>query len=468
VTIVDQSANGTRVGSAHVHAAAIRVAKTEVLKIGPYSLRFALQLEDDPAAAAERKRRIHRTLLDHMNLPALDLEQVRSERMRKRVVDALERVIAELEGDLLDSSERERLVSEMVDEVLGLGPLQTLLDDDDVSEIMVVDPATIYVERRGKLELTPLRFIDDESCRAVIERMVTPIGRRIDESAPLVDARLSDGSRVNAAIPPIAVRGPCITIRKFGRDRLSMKDLVAAGALTSRMAAFLARCVRARKNLIISGGTGTGKTTLLNILSAEIPAEERIVTIEDAAELQLAQPHVVSLESKPINMEGKGAYTIRDLVKNALRMRPDRIVVGECRGGEAIDMLQAMNTGHEGSMTTTHANSVREAVKRLETLCMMSGLELPTRAIREQMASSLHVVVQQARFSDGSRRVVSIAEVGALDERGELGIHEIFQFARLETSEGGQVKGEHRPTGYVPTFLDEFIRRGVMEHGGYL
>src|SRR5262249_40377214 len=279
------------------------------------------------------------------------------------------------------------------------------------SEIMVVDPNTIYIEQGGKIILSNARFTDDERVRAVIERIVTPLGRRIDESSPLVDARLKDGSRVNAVIRPIALRGSCITIRKFAKVPLTMDKIVNYGSITDRMARFLTRCVHAKKNVVISGGTGSGKTTLLNVLSGAIPPDERIVTIEDAAELQLKQPHVVSLETRPANMEGKGEYTIRDLVKNALRMRPDRIVVGECRGGEALDMLQAMNTGHDGSLTTTHANSAREAISRLETLVLMAGIDLPIRAIREQIAGSVHMLVQQSRLNDGSRKVTAITEV---------------------------------------------------------
>jgi len=297
---------------------------------------------------------------------------------------------------------------------------------------------------------------------------VTPLGRRIDESTPLVDARLKDGSRVNAIIPPLAIRGPCITIRKFARRPLLMDQLVDLGSLSPQMARFLRRCVRAKKNLIISGGTGSGKTTLLNVLSTEIDPNERIVTIEDAAELRLDQPHVVSLESKPRNLEGVGGYEIRDLVKNALRMRPDRIIVGECRAGEAIDMLQAMNTGHEGSMTTTHANSAGEALKRIETLCMMAGLDLSPRTIREQIASSIHIVVQQSRFSDGTRRLTSVTEVGPLGPDGELVLHDIFAFQRTGTSASGEVVGVHRTTGYVPSFLDEFIAQGLIDGGDYL
>lgn len=468
LTLFDQSSNGTYVDGDHVCTSSVALQGGAELRVGPYTLRLRPRVGPFDEARPDLRRRIHRALLNHLDLATLDARQLRSEVMRRRVVRALERIIDDLAAEIGAPHRRAKLVAEMVNEVLGLGPLQELLDDDDISEIMVVDPCTIYVERHGRLESTSLRFVDEESCRAVIERIVTPLGRRIDESVPLVDARLQDGSRVNAIIPPLAVRGPCITIRKFARSTLTMDDLLAQGAVSVAMATFLKRCVRAKKNLVLSGGTGSGKTTLLNILSSEIDPSERIVTIEDAAELRLDQPHVVSLESKPTNLEGRGAYTIRDLVRNALRMRPDRILVGECRAGEAIDMLQAMNTGHEGSMTTTHANSVREALKRIETLCLMSGLDLPTSAIREQIAASIHVVVQQTRFSDGSRRVTSIAEVGGVIAEGELTTHEVFAYVRLGTSKDGVTIGEHRPTGYVPTFLDDFIRRGLVDEEGFL
>lgn len=468
--VTDRSSNGTVAGDLRIHGSRATVPPHVDLHVGPYTLRVASRSRptgaDNPSP--ELRRRIHRTLLDHLDLASLDAASMDDSALRPSVVSALESIVASHEQEVPDQMARKRLVAEMTDEVLGLGPLQELLDDDEVSEVMVVDPATIYVERRGALELTALRFMDDESCRAVIERIVTPLGRRIDESAPLVDARLRDGSRVNAVIPPLAIRGPCITIRKFARNPLQMSQLVAFGALSQAMAAFLERCVHAKKNVIISGGTGSGKTTLLNVLSRAIPATERIVTIEDAAELRLAQPHVVSLESRPRNLEGSGEYTIRDLVRNALRMRPDRILVGECRAGEAVDMLQAMNTGHEGSMTTTHANSAREALKRIETLCMMAGLDLSPRSVREQIASSVHVVVQQTRMSDGTRRVTGIAEVNELDEDGEIVLHDIFRFHRTGTGPDGEVVGEHRTTGYVPSFLDDFIARGLVTGGDYL
>ena len=330
---------------------------------------------------------------------------------------------------------------------------------------MVVDADTIYVEQRGKLTQSTARFTDDERARACIERIVTPLGRRIDESSPLVDARLKDGSRVNAVIRPIALRGTCITIRKFSGTPITAERLVELGAMTEQMLRFLKRSVVAKKNIVISGGTGSGKTTLLNALSASIPADERIVTIEDAAELKLPQPHVVSLETRPPNMEGKGELSMRHLVKNALRMRPDRIMLGECRGGEALDMLQAMNTGHEGSMTTTHANTPREGVTRLETLALMGGLDLPQSAIREQIASSVHLFVQASRLSDGTRRVTSITEVIGLDDDGFISLRPIFEFVRTGTGPDGKVLGDFRATGYLPAFLDEFIVRGFIRKG---
>jgi pilus assembly protein CpaF len=421
-----------------------------------------------PEASPTQRRDIHKQLLDFLELPRLDRKTIEDESMRRRVIEALRRIIAEAGDRLPRGVDTERLTQELTDEALGLGPLESLLADATISEIMVVDPQTIYAEVRGKLELTPARFTDNEAVRAAIERIVTPLGRRIDESTPLVDARLKDGSRVNAIIPPLALKGPCITIRKFSKKPLQIPDLIRFGSLNERMARFLTRAVTIRKNIVISGGTGSGKTTLLNVLSGAIPEGERVVTIEDAAELQLVQPHVVSLESRPSNLEGKGAYTIRDLVKNALRMRPDRIVVGECRGGEAIDMLQAMNTGHEGSMTTTHANSPREAVARIETLCLMAGVDLPVRAIRSQIASSVHLIVQQSRLSDGSRRVTAISEVTGVDDEGELELHEIYSFVRLSTGPGGKIQGEFRASGYMPSFIDELITSNVAPDGDFV
>jgi pilus assembly protein CpaF len=418
--------------------------------------------------AVTTRKKIHRMLLENLDLASIDRTKMDDKVMRPRVMDALNRIIAQLQSEIPHGTDLQALKQEMADESLGLGPLEAFLANPKISEIMVVDSQTIFIEQKGKLVRADARFTDDEAVRAVIERIVTPLGRRIDESTPLVDARLKDGSRVNAVIKPLALKGSCITIRKFSKSPLRLQDLVGFGAMTEQMGRFLQRSVKAKKNIVISGGTGSGKTTLLNVLSAAIPEDERIVTIEDAAELQLSQPHVVSLESKPPNMEGKGEYTIRDLVKNALRMRPDRIVIGECRGGEALDMLQAMNTGHDGSLTTTHANSPREAIARLETLSLMSGLDLPARAIREQIANSVHLVVQQTRFNDGSRRVTNIAEVCGIDDNGEIILREIFKFVRTGTNSEGKVVGDFRATGYLPSFLDVFIAYGLVQGSDFL
>ena len=417
-------------------------------------------------AEVDLRREIHKLLLEHLDLATIDAKKLDDPSMRPKVLNALRRIVANLAGRIPAEIQPDTLIGELADEALGLGPLERFLADPTITEIMVVDPNTIYIEQHGKITLSHARFTDDERVRAVIERIVTPLGRRIDESSPLVDARLKDGSRVNAVIRPIALRGSCITIRKFAKIPLTLEKIVSFGTMTERMGRFLTRCVHAKKNIVISGGTGSGKTTLLNVLSGAIPEEERIVTIEDAAELQLKQPHVVSLETRPANLEGRGEYTIRDLVKNALRMRPDRIVVGECRGGEALDMLQAMNTGHDGSLTTTHANSPMEAVSRLETLVLMAGLELPMRAIREQIASSVHVIVQQSRLSDGSRKVTAISEIVGIDRASnEIEMRPIFEFIRTGTGAKGKVEGEFRATGYLPSFIPTFIVMGLVQRG---
>ncbi|MBK7396339.1 MAG: CpaF family protein [Myxococcales bacterium] len=418
-----------------------------------------------PLSEVQLRRDVHRQLLENLDLATIDASKLDDPSMRPRVLTALRRIVKQLDGRIPPNVDRDSLVGELADEALGLGPLERFLADPTITEIMVVDPETIYVEKAGRLIKTEARFTDDERVRAVIERIVTPLGRRIDESSPLVDARLKDGSRVNAIIRPLALRGSCITIRKFAKIPLTIEKIIGFGGLTEQMAQFLHRAVLAKKNVVISGGTGSGKTTLLNILSGAIPEHERIVTIEDAAELQLTQPHVVSLETRPANMEGKGEYTIRDLVKNALRMRPDRIVVGECRGGEALDMLQAMNTGHDGSLTTIHSNSPREAIARLETLVLMGGLDLPSRAIREQIAGSVHVIVQQSRLTDGTRKVTAITEVVGIGDDGEIELRPIFEFVRLGTGEAGKVEGEFRATGYLPSFLDTFIVMGLVKRG---
>jgi pilus assembly protein CpaF len=411
------------------------------------------------------RRDIHKLLLDHLDLATVEPGKLDDPSLRPKVLNALRRITQQLEDRIPETVDRDALIGELADEALGLGPLERFLTDPSVNEIMVVDANTIYIEQKGKLFLSGARFTDDERVRAVVERIVAPLGRRIDESSPLVDARLSDGSRVNAIIRPLALRGSAITIRKFSRSPLTLEKLISFGAMTDQMARFLTRSVVAKKNIVIAGGTGSGKTTLLNVLSGAIPSDERIVTIEDAAELQLKQPHVVSLETRPANMEGKGEYTIRDLVRNALRMRPDRIVVGECRGGEALDMLQAMNTGHDGSLTTTHANSAREAIARLETLVLMAGVDLPVRAIREQIAGSIRLLVQQSRLSDGSRKVTAITEVTGIDDQGDVELVPIFEFYRTGTGPKGQVLGDFRATGFLPSFLNDFIVMGLVKQG---
>ena len=422
-----------------------------------------LDLKNSEELLALRKK-VHAELLKNLDFAKIDPMKP-DPSLRPRVLTALKRIVSQENAPILAAVDRDLFIGELLEEALGLGPLEPLLADPSVTEIMVVDPATIYVERGGLLQLTTTRFTDEERVRAVIERIVTPLGRRIDESQPLVDARLPDGSRVNAIIRPLALRGSCITIRRFPKKRLTVDDFVQLGSLTPRIAKFLERAVVAKKNILISGGTGSGKTTLLNVLSGAIPSTERIVTIEDAAELQLHQPHVVSLETKHANMEGKGAFTIRDLVKNALRMRPDRIVVGECRGGEALDMLQAMNTGHDGSLTTIHANSPVEALSRLETLVLMAGVDLPSKAIREQIARSIHVIVQQTRIADGTRKITQVAEIDELDPDGRFEVRTIFEFEQTATTPEGKVIGDFEATGYLPSFLDEILAKGLVREG---
>ncbi|HVB76843.1 MAG TPA: CpaF family protein [Candidatus Nitrosotalea sp.] len=359
----------------------------------------------------------------------------------------------------MTKTERDRLVESLLDDVLGLGPLQQLVDDPDISEIMINHPKQIYVERRGQLMLSGVTFESSKQLMLVIDRVVSTVGRRVDESTPMCDARLQDGSRVNVIIPPLALKGPCMTIRKFSREKLGPQDLLRFGSGTPPLIRFLEACVRARFNILVSGGTGSGKTTLLNILSSFIPAEERVITCEDAAELQLQQDHVITLESRPSNVEGKGAIPIRDLVRNCLRMRPDRIIVGECRGGEALDMLQAMNTGHDGSMSTLHANNPHEALGRLETLVLMAGAELPSRAIREQMASAVHLIVQQQRLRGGPRKIVSVSEIIGI-EGGEIRYQEIFKFVQVGVSDEGKAIGYHTATGIIPMRMEQLRSSG--------
>ncbi len=371
--------------------------------------------------------------------------------------DALEGMAKEI-PDNIDIAD---LKTSVLNEAVGLGPLEALLEDDEVTEIMVNAFDDIYVEKKGRLIRSDIAFSSDSAVMSAIERIVSPLGRRIDESSPMVDARLPDGSRVNAIIPPLALRGPTLTIRKFSKKKLNVDDLIGFGTINQAMAKFLQMAVEQHCNIVISGGTGSGKTTLLNIMSNFIPETERIITIEDAAELKLAQPHVVSLESRPANLEGKGAIPIRDLVKNCLRMRPDRIVVGECRGGEALDMLTAMNTGHDGSLTTVHANTPRDVVSRLEVMVMMAGMDLPARAIREQIASAVHVIVQQSRLADGSRKITHISEITGM-EGDTVQLNDIFVYRQEGFDEEGKVVGQYIPTGQVPHFYESLRSRGVI------
>lgn len=414
---------------------------------------------------SELRREVHRRLLEELDMSAIEPGRAEDPTLRPRVLAALRRIVASLTERLPEGLRPEAFVGQMADEALGLGPLEQLLADRTVSEIMVLDAHHIYIERGGRVQLSDCQFTDDERVRAVIERIVTPLGRRVDESSPLVDARLADGSRVNVVIRPIALRGSCITIRKFASKPFDLEALCKHGALSDAMGRFLVRSVQAKKNVVISGGTGSGKTTLLNVLSAAIPDDERIVTIEDAAELKLVQPHVVSLEARPANMEGKGEVSIRDLVKNALRMRPDRIVVGECRGGEALDMLQAMNTGHDGSLTTTHANSPAEALARLETLALMAGVGLPQAAIREQISKSVQLIVQQSRLSDGTRKVTAVVEMAGLSDLGRYQLRPIFAFKQTGRAADGRVIGGFESTGYLPSYLSEMLIKGLIPEG---
>jgi pilus assembly protein CpaF len=406
----------------------------------------------------EMKARLHRAIINRMDLTKLG--QLDAEQLHAEVSRLVEDMIA-AENAPLSVTERERLIGEVRHELFGLGPLEPLLADPEVSDILVNSPKQVYIERRGKLELTSVEFKDDEHLMRVIERIVSTVGRRIDEASPMVDARLSDGSRVNAIIPPLSLDGPVLSIRRFGAEPLRMSSLIDKNALTKEMAEMFEMCVKARLNVLISGGTGAGKTTLLNALSSYIPDDQRIVTIEDSAELQLQQPHVVRLETRPTNIEGKGEVTQRDLVKNALRMRPDRIVIGEVRGGEAIDMLQAMNTGHDGSLTTIHANTPRDALARLETMIQMTGMRLSDRAMRQQVASALDLVIQAARLSDGTRRITSISEITGME--GEtITMQEIFHFERKGVDKDGRVVGRYRPTGVRPRFAERLKQYGMQ------
>ena len=444
--------------------------KTEVVVEEEKEEESAVQLPTTTTADSDPLRELRRSvqtqiqqeLLKRMDMKRLTMQGIDREGLedtaREKIRGIIDEVVAN--GKLPAGIDPDRLEEDIFNEAMRLGPLEELLADESVTEIMVNGPEKVYIERGGKLVLSDCQFSDDASVMAVIERIVAPLGRRIDESQPYVDARLADGSRVNAIIAPLALSGPTITIRKFAKKALTPEDFVRFGTWTPDAAKFMELCVRLRKNIIVAGGTGSGKTTLLNLLSGYVPHTERIVTVEDAAELRLQQPHVVRLEARPPNIEGKGAVTIRDLVKNCLRMRPDRIIVGECRGGEALDMLQAMNTGHDGSLTTVHANSPRDVISRLETMVLMSGMELPSRAIREQIQSAVDIIIHESRMGDGSRKVTAITEVTGM-EGNQIVMQDIFAFKQEGVDADGKIIGAMRPTGAVPTWIEQAKSRGI-------
>jgi pilus assembly protein CpaF len=402
------------------------------------------------------RSRVQNKLIGELD-PKLDLSN--AAKVRQQVEDIFNTIL-DSENIVLTRTERARMFESIAADILGFGPLETLLNDTEISEIMVNGPRNIYIERKGKLTKSDVIFNNDEHVMRVIDRIISPLGRRCDESSPMVDARLPDGSRVNAVIRPISLVGPCLSIRKFKKEGITVEDMIRFGSLSREMAEFLSACVRARLNVVVSGGTGSGKTTTLNALSSFIPEDERIITVENAAELQLRQDHVVTLESRPPNVEGKGEISIRDLVINCLRMRPERIVVGECRGGEALEMLQAMNTGHDGSMTTLHANTPRDAIARIETMVLMAGMDLPVRAIREQIAAAINVIVQQARLKDGSRKIINITEVQGM-EGDVVVLQDVFLFEQTGLDERGKIVGQLRPTGIRPKFVEAFESQNI-------
>jgi pilus assembly protein CpaF len=416
-----------------------------------------LTLSSSPSRDGMRdiRQQIQTRIINNLD-PRLDLSDFKA--VRSEIEGMFARFLDE-DGTMITRVERQRMLEQILDEILGFGPIEPILKDETITEIMVNGPFRVYVERKGRLQLSDVTFQNDEHVMRVIERIIAPIGRRVDESKPYEDARLPDGSRVNVIIPPLALDGPVLTIRKFPKYRIKVDDYIVLGTATAEMMEFLRACVEARLNMFVSGGTGSGKTTLLNILSGFIPTDERIVTIEDAAELRLVQDHVVRLESRAANIESKGAVTVMDLVKNALRMRPDRIIVGEIRGGEALSMLQAMNTGHDGSLSTGHANSPRDMLARVETMCLMAGLDLPSRAIREQTASALDVIIQISRLKDGSRKITNITEVQGM-EGDSIILQDVFVFEQTSYADG-KVQGRLRPTGIRPKFTEKFESAGI-------
>ena len=422
----------------------------------PFAPRKEVIKKEDPTI--KLKSHIHKELVEVLGQQSVEEGELKDELSQK--IPALVDKIVEKENIHLSVGDKKKIISELINESIGLGPIQPLLDDPDISEIMVNGPDQVYIEKNGQLELSGVTFRDDDHVMHVIEKIVTPLGRRIDEGMPMVDARLPDGSRVNCIIPPLSLTGPTITIRKFAKVPLTIENLKEKSSLTPEMATFLEAAVLCHLNIIVSGGTGSGKTTTLNVLSSFIPADERIVTIEDAAELQLQQEHVIRLESRPPNIEGKGAVTIRDLVRNSLRMRPERIVVGEVRSGEALDMLQAMNTGHDGSITTGHANSPRDMLSRLETMVLMAGMDLPVRAIREQISSAIDLIVQQTRMRDGTRKITHITEVQGM-EGDIITVQDLFVFEQTGIDEDGSVRGEFKTTGIRPKFMNRLAAQGV-------
>ena len=418
---------------------------------------FRIDDEDGEGNYLDAVHAVHQKMLQEMDMKSI--ERLDPERAREAVSVGARQMVLQTFPSLL-GDDRERVIKRVIDEAIGYGPIQSLIEDDDISEVMVNAPDEIYYERDGVLYLSSLKFKDGAHIMRIVERIIAPLGRRVDESSPYVDARLPDGSRVNIVIPPLVPRSPTVTIRKFRREKFKVDDLIGNGTMTEDVADFLLTCVRQRLNIVISGGTGTGKTTLLNALSSAIPNSERIVSIEDPIEMRLQQPHVIAMEARPPNIEGRNEIAQRDLVRNALRMRPDRIIIGEVRSAEAFDMLQAMNTGHEGSLTTVHANSPRDALIRIENMVMMAGFDLPVRTIREQIASAIHLIVQIARFSDGRRRVVQVTEVTGRE--GEVvSTQDLFEFQQRGLDEKGRVVGHLRTTGIVPTFADEFALSGV-------